>query len=117
MNILSNGIDAIENFQSSLSVAEMKSYSGYILIKTQQVADNLVEISITDNGGGIKEEVRSRIFDPFLTTKSIGKGTGLGLAIAYQILVHKHQEKLESHSQIGKGTEFLIAIPINIKSG
>ena len=112
MNILSNGIDAIENFQSSLSASERESYSGYILIKTEQVADDWVEILITDNGGGIKEEVRSRIFDPFFTTKPIGKGTGLGLSIAYQIIVEKHQGRLECDSQIGKGTDFLIAIPI-----
>lgn len=59
------------------------------------------------------EEVRQRIFDPFFTTKPVGAGTGLGLSISYQIVVEKHRGKLECFSIPGKGTEFLISLPIH----
>ncbi|MDY7021519.1 MAG: ATP-binding protein, partial [Cyanobacteriota bacterium] len=55
-------------------------------------------------------------FDPFFTTKPIGKGTGLGLSISYQIIVDKHHGKLECDSEIGKGTKFIIQIPISLKN-
>ncbi|WP_017717820.1 CHASE domain-containing protein [Kamptonema formosum] len=71
-----------------------------------------VRIAIADTGPGIPEALRLRIFDPFFTTKPVGKGTGLGLSISYQIVVDKHGGKLECVSTPGKGTEFLIEIPV-----
>jgi signal transduction histidine kinase len=71
-----------------------------------------VRIAIADSGPGIPEALRLRIFDPFFTTKPVGKGTGLGLSISYQIVVDKHGGKLECVSTPGKGTEFLIEIPV-----
>jgi signal transduction histidine kinase len=71
-----------------------------------------VVIRIADNGSGITEEVRHRLFDPFFTTKPVGSGTGLGLAISYQIIVEKHRGQLLANSTIGKGTEFVIEIPL-----
>ena len=69
---------------------------------------------IVDNGGVISEKVNSNLFELFLKIKPIGKGTGLGLSISYQIIVEKHQGKLECHSQLGKGTEFIIQIHRNL---
>lgn len=69
-------------------------------------------IRIADNGPGISEEVCRRLFEPFFTTKPMGKGTGLGLSISYQIVVEKHGGQLTCHSELGKGAEFLVAIPI-----
>ena len=69
-------------------------------------------IRIADNGPGINTEVRSRIFEPFFTTKGVGKGTGMGLSISYQIVVEKHQGKIECISELGRGTEFLISLPV-----
>ena len=74
---------------------------------------NKLIISITDNGCGISESSRQKLFDPFFTTKPIGKGTGLGLAISYQIVVEKHKGSLQCISEIGRGTEFIIEIPID----
>jgi signal transduction histidine kinase len=71
-----------------------------------------VVIRIADNGSGMTEEVRHRLFDPFFTTKPVGSGTGLGLAISYQIIVEKHRGQLLANSTIGKGTEFVIEIPL-----
>ncbi|NEP86955.1 MAG: hypothetical protein F6K18_08965 [Okeania sp. SIO2C2] len=111
MNILSNAIYAIKDDQNSQKI---EFNSGCIRIKTQRISDNLVQICITDNGGGISEEVLSHLFDPFFTTKPVGKGTGLGLSISYQIIVEKHKGKLECHSRKEKYTEFMITIPINL---
>ncbi len=74
-------------------------------------------ISIADSGPGMTEDVRRRLFDPFFTTKPVGKGTGLGLSISYQIVVDKHKGKLTCLSAPGKGTEFVIEIPIRQGAG
>jgi len=56
--------------------------------------------------------VRQQLFNPFFTTKAIGKGTGLGLAISYQIVVEKHNGQLQCFSAPGRGAEFIIEIPL-----
>ena len=71
-----------------------------------------IVIRIADNGLGITENVRQRLFEPFFTTKPVGSGTGLGLAISYQIVVEKHKGQLLVNSEIGKGSEFVIEIPL-----
>ncbi|WP_277127522.1 sensor histidine kinase [Chlorogloeopsis fritschii] len=83
-------------------------------ICTEILNTDYVEIRIADNGLGITEDIRQRIFDPFFTTKPVGQGTGLGLSISYQIVVEKHSGILECVSTPGKGTEFIIKIPVSI---
>jgi signal transduction histidine kinase len=114
MNLLSNAIDAIEEAQQQATKGntEESGLKPKLAIKTQIVDTNCVSITITDNGTGIPPDVLSRMFDLFFTTKPIGKGTGLGLAISYQIIVEKHGGSLNCHSVPGKGTEFVIEIPI-----
>lgn len=73
---------------------------------------NAVAIGICDNGKGMTEEVSARIFDHLFTTKAVGKGTGLGLAIAWQIVVDAHGGSLSVNSELGKGTEFWIRLPL-----
>ncbi|HEY4583608.1 MAG TPA: ATP-binding protein [Lysobacter sp.] len=68
-------------------------------------------MSVTDTGCGIPDEALGRIFDPFYTTKPIGRGTGLGLAICYRI-VEKHHGRIEVQSSIGMGTTFRVVLPI-----
>ncbi|WP_096590672.1 ATP-binding protein [Calothrix sp. NIES-2098] len=103
MNILVNAIDALEDIQDRAS---------QITIRTSVIDSQCVQIAIADNGLGMTETVRQRIFDPFFTTKPVGKGTGMGMSIAYQIITQKHGGKLECFSTPGKGTEFLIQIPL-----
>jgi two-component system NtrC family sensor kinase len=67
---------------------------------------------ISDNGGGIPQEYMSRIFEPFFTTKPVGTGTGLGLSISYDIIVNKHNGKIDVESEVGKGTTFTIKLPV-----
>ncbi|MEG4057691.1 MULTISPECIES: PAS domain S-box protein [unclassified Microcoleus] len=111
MNILSNAIDALEDANSRQNCQEMLKNPSQIRIGTE-VVGNLVEIKIADNGPGITEQVKQQIFDTFFTTKPIGKGTGMGLSISYQIIVERHKGELYCTSELGKGTEFTIKIPI-----
>ena len=111
MNVLSNGIDALEE---SLVSNSGKITNPSIIIHTQQVNAHQVEIRIADNGLGMPESVRQRLFDPFFTTKPVGKGTGMGLSISYQIVTEKHGGSLSCNSQPGKGAEFIIRIPLSL---
>ncbi|GAA6621481.1 PAS domain S-box protein [Scytonema sp. NUACC26] len=134
MNILTNAIDALEeglgagdwgqgtiNVQSPIAITPYpqrgprvpQSPIPTIHISTTVGSNNFAVIQIADNGVGMTENVRQRLFDPFFTTKPVGKGTGLGLSISYQIIVEKHGGSLKCISEPGKGTEFLIQIPIS----
>ncbi|MBS0015909.1 MAG: histidine kinase, partial [Arthrospira sp. SH-MAG29] len=113
MNLLSNAIDALE-FHVKQHPEE--DFSPEIRINTALIYDvnkgqDCLEISISDNGPGIPSNIQASIFDPFFTTKPVGLGTGLGLSISYQIVVEKHQGKINCCSEPGEGTEFRITIP------
>jgi len=84
---------------------------GLIKIATRQEGAEVV-IAISDTGNGIPEAIRSKIFDPFFTTKEVGKGTGQGLAIARSVVVDKHGGSISVESEVGRGTTFLIRLPI-----
>ncbi|RCJ38396.1 histidine kinase [Nostoc minutum NIES-26] len=113
MNILSNAIDALDDYNSKRTSAEIQANPNKITITTEVIATKCV-IRIADNGSGMTEVVKERLFDPFFTTKPVGKGTGLGLSISYQIIVEKHGGTLKCLSEPGLGTEFLIEIPLSI---
>ncbi|HEY9696821.1 MAG TPA: response regulator [Trichocoleus sp.] len=112
MNILSNAIDALEEHNQQQAFEDGTQQPGRIQISTEVIDDKWISIRIADNGAGISEPVRARLFDPFFTTKPVGKGTGLGLSISYEIIVGKHGGKLYCQPAVGKGTEFVIEIPI-----
>ncbi|WP_341738560.1 PAS domain S-box protein [Microcoleus sp. CAWBG640] len=120
MNILSNAIDALDDWNQQRGLAESRGNPSQIKISTKLrdtvgdrfPAPNFAEITITDSGPGMSEEVKQHIFDSFFTTKPIGKGTGMGLSISHQIVVEKHQGELDCISELGKGTTFIISIPI-----
>ncbi|MEG4472053.1 HAMP domain-containing sensor histidine kinase, partial [Microcoleus sp. AT9_B5] len=110
MNILANAIDALEESNTNRSFAEIKTNPNCIKITTS-VEDRSVKITIADNGMGMTESVKQKIFDQLFTTKGVGKGTGLGLAIARQIVIEKHSGSLNVNSIMGTGTEFIIILP------
>lgn len=115
VNIISNAIDALEQSTKYQLVGSKEEATELpsIRISTAFSPDgSRVAIRISDNGPGMTEETKMRLFDPFFTTKDVGKGTGLGLAISYQIVVEKHQGTLKCISELGKGAEFSIEIPI-----
>jgi two-component system, NtrC family, sensor kinase len=116
MNVLANGVDALEEslFNAHLSFLEKEKQiiNPQICIYTELFDENQVMICIADNGSGMPENVRQRIFDPFFTTKPVGKGTGMGLSISYQIITERHGGSFECFSCVGRGTCFVITIPL-----
>jgi PAS domain S-box-containing protein len=110
MNLLANAVDALEESNMGRSFDEIKANPNCIKITTIG-ENNLVKIIIADNGKGMNEEVKQKIFDHLFTTKAVGKGTGLGLAIARQIVEETHGGKLHFNSVLGEGTQFIIEIP------
>ncbi|MCA0446988.1 MAG: GHKL domain-containing protein [Bacteroidetes bacterium] len=98
MNLLMNAVQALEG----------KS-NGKIEITTAE-ADDLILITIQDNGPGIDKDIQNRIFDPFFTTKDVGKGTGMGLSISYSI-IQKHKGTIQVISDDHDGTGFVITLP------
>jgi signal transduction histidine kinase len=105
LNLLVNAAHAIED------VVKDTGARGIIRIATRSDGD-WVEISITDSGTGIPEEVRDKMFDPFFTTKEVGKGTGQGLALARAVVVDNHGGTLTFETEMGKGTTFLVRLPL-----
>ncbi len=112
MNIIANAIDAIEERYKKLSILECEENPGTIAIATKVISEKMLAIEISDNGMGMPQSVIDRIFNPFYTTKEVGKGTGLGMSISHSIVVEKHKGRIECISEIGRGTTFRIQIPI-----
>ncbi len=110
MNLLANAIDALEESTYGKSFVENSQHPNTITIRTKLVDDQVI-IRIADNGQGMSEAVRQKLFNAFFTTKPEGKGTGLGLSISYQIITEKHGGILECISSPGQGAEFIIQIP------
>lgn len=104
LNILSNGIYAVQaKFGNEAG--------GWVQIKTQ-LREPYIDIIISDNGTGMDDETKKKLFEPFYTTKPVGEGTGLGLSIVYNT-INKHNGIIKVDSELGKGTTFTISIPIN----
>jgi PAS domain S-box-containing protein len=77
--------------------------------------DKFAEIRIKDTGNGIPEDIQNKIFNPFFTTKGIGKGTGQGLSLVHNVIVDKHQGKIDFETEIGQGTTFILKFPLEIE--
>lgn len=112
MNILANAIEAIEESNSQKSTHDLQLNPGKIHISTTTFNHRHILIRISDNGVGIPECIRAKLFDPFFTTKPIGKGTGLGLSISHHIVTEKHKGSLTCDSILGRGSSFVIKLPI-----
>jgi PAS domain S-box-containing protein len=109
MNLLTNGIEAIEErLFSTQGMAETPA----IRIQMMSLDADWVTVRIADNGIGIAKDLQKFIFDPFYTTKEVGKGTGLGLSVSYQLVVGNHGGKIDCISEEGRGAEFIIELPI-----
>lgn len=98
LNLINNACDAMPK-------------GGQINIKTKKISDSKIVVEFSDTGTGISPENLAKIFDPFYTTKSPGKGTGLGLTVSYEI-IKNHNGEFEVTSELGKGTTFLIRLPV-----
>jgi two-component system NtrC family sensor kinase len=105
LNMVVNAAHAIGD------VVQGTERKGKISIRTRCEGE-MVEIAISDTGSGIPPEIRGRIYDPFFTTKEVGKGTGQGLAIARNVVVDKHGGSLTFDTEVGRGTTFFIRLPV-----
>jgi len=116
LNIFNNAFYTMnEKSKKILSGKEITSAAGYepeLVVKTMLVNQSLI-ISIRDNGMGIPEEIQSKIFLPFFTTKPTGEGTGLGLSISHDIITKNNKGDLIVKSETGKWTEMKINLPLN----
>lgn len=104
LNMVTNATDAIKEKYGERS-------GGKITVTTDS-NERSVYITIEDNGSGIPSESVDKIFQPFYTTKQVGKGTGQGLALSYDIIVNKHKGEIKVESEKGSGTKFTIELPI-----
>ena len=99
-----------------INAAEAMDGKGKLSLSTSMNTDRThIEIKISDTGHGIKEEDKKRLFEPFFSTKEVGKGTGLGLAISYSI-IQKHQGTIDVKSEEGKGSTFTVKLPVKRKN-
>jgi PAS domain S-box-containing protein len=105
LNLLVNASHAVGD------VVKDSGGKGAIALKTRRDGP-WVEIRLSDSGGGIPEEISSKVFDPFFTTKEVGKGTGQGLALAHSVVVKKHSGKIWFENTPGKGCTFIVRLPL-----
>ncbi|MEA1967418.1 MAG: ATP-binding protein [Thermodesulfobacteriota bacterium] len=108
LNILKNGAHAMYKNDNQAELPR------FILRIKQRKGEGIIEIE--DNGPGMEENIRKRVFEPFFTTKSVGVGTGLGLSVSYFIVVENHKGTITVKSEKGRGTNFIIHLPENIKA-
>jgi signal transduction histidine kinase len=108
-NIIDNAVDAM----SPSTLPSVAGQAAEIRLRTYE-EDGCVVVEIIDNGPGIPEEIRSRIYDPFFTTKPPGKGTGLGLHISHDIVANRHHGQLLVESKPGE-TRFKVVLPVRIR--
>jgi PAS domain S-box-containing protein len=101
----------VKNASESMSLKKGKTEKPKLIIRLLK-SQNMVCIEVEDNGPGMDEDTRKRIFEPFFTTKGPTVGTGLGLSVSYFIIIDDHKGKMEVESVLGKGTKFIIKLPI-----
>ncbi len=106
LNLIINAAHAIADV-----VGDGSHGKGLITVSTRR-GDGWVEVRVRDTGTGIPEEIQGRIFDPFFTTKEVGRGTGQGLSIARTVVVKKHGGTIDFETGPGKGTTFIIRLPL-----
>lgn len=108
LNLIMNAFYAISEKKKEV----LNGFSPTLTLRTRN-DNNLIIIEITDNGNGIPEHIKDKIFQPFFTTKPTGSGTGLGLSLSYDI-IKAHGGTITVKTESGKGTTFLLTIPIHV---
>lgn len=115
LNLCNNAFYAVQ--KKSQSAEKPADYKPMVTIATAKISENkvaLIQIIISDNGTGIPDELKPKIFQPFFTTKPTGQGTGLGLSLSYDIVTKAHNGEIEVDSKEGIGTSFIIKLPLNL---
>jgi two-component system NtrC family sensor kinase len=106
LNLISNGFYAAAKRKAEV----VDDFEPLLSATTKNLGDQ-VEIRIRDNGAGIPDEIKDKIFNPFFTTKPSGEGTGLGLSMSYDIIVKQHGGSIDAETEPGLFTEFKIVLP------
>jgi len=109
LNLINNAFYAVAEKSKLLN----KDYKPEVYLVTKKL-DKGIEIRVKDNGNGIPDAVKEKIFQPFFTTKPAGKGTGLGLSMSYDIITKGHGGELRVETKEQEGTEFIILLPIKL---
>jgi len=104
LNLVKNGAQAMFDRQGSAAPPQ-------ITVRLRRT-DSGIQMEVEDNGPGMEEKIRKRVFEPFFTTKEAGIGTGLGLSVSYFIITNNHKGTMEVESSQGKGTSFIITLPL-----
>ena len=116
LNLINNAFYAVNERRLKESkmdpINHQKLYEPCVSVTTDRVGNNIL-IHVKDNGAGIPENIKDKIFNPFFTTKPPGQGTGLGLSLSHEIIEKGHGGVLNVDSTEGVGTEFIIQIPIS----
>ena len=107
LNLISNAFYATNKRKQAEGDS---AYETTIAASTRSLGDR-VEIAIRDNGAGISDEVKAKMFNPFFTTKPAGEGTGLGLSLSHDIIVKQHGGTLEVSTEPGAYAQFTIVLP------
>ena len=107
LNLINNAFQA----SAERSRSGEKKYQPQVDVSTER-KEEFIEIKVSDNGPGIPDEIRDKIFQPFFTTKPTGEGTGLGLSLSYDIITKSYDGTIEVDSKIGAGTSFTVRLPI-----
>ena len=115
LNLCTNALHAVRERQRTLALVPASAgpatpYEPTVTVRTRRLAGRTVEIRVRDNGTGMPDHVRERIFQPFFTTKPVGEGTGLGLSLCYDIIAKGHGGTLAVDTCEGEGTEFIITL-------
>jgi signal transduction histidine kinase len=108
LNLINNAFYAV----SEKAKLRDSSYEPRVIVETKKL-NGKIEISVKDNGNGIPDAIKEKIFQPFFTTKPTGQGTGLGLSLSYDIITKGHGGELKVKTQEGLGSEFVISLPAN----
>jgi signal transduction histidine kinase len=109
LNVVGNALYAVNKKRKEADSAAGEA-GAELRISTRALPDS-VEIRVSDNGGGIPDEIKARIFEPFFTTKPTGEGTGLGLSMSYDIVTKGHGGTITVETDEGIGTTFVIRLP------
>lgn len=108
LNLVNNACQAARERKQ----AEGREFTPRVWVRTSRPDPGHLEIRVGDNGGGIPDDVRPRLFTPFFTTKPAGQGTGLGLSISHEIVVREHGGAITVESEPGRGAEFVVRLPV-----
>ncbi|MEZ0540012.1 sensor histidine kinase [Fibrella arboris] len=108
LNLFTNAFYAVQ--QKATETGPLASYEPTVSVRTCQ-KNGKIEVHVQDNGTGVSDGIKAKIFQPFFTTKPTGQGTGLGLSLSYDIVTKGHGGELSLKSQEGNGTEFVVSLP------